>query len=91
MKFLKSEYKDICAVFQRRGIPESDYSFRKKRGQLFIEMDNKEMPFCYYRYTRSELNATGQFIDMTSYFVGTRKEIEVEEWSEVLAWIDKWI
>lgn len=91
MVFLKSEHKDITELLEKRGFDSAQYSFRKKGGQLFIEVKNYPDPFCFYRKTTSELNLDMKMVESTCYFIGSNKEIKVQEWSEVIGWIDKWL
>lgn len=90
MKFLKSEHKDISLILKGKGLDQSQYSFRKRRGLLFIEIENRKDQFCFYRKTVSELNSNMQFVESTSFFIGLKKEIEVSEWNDVLELIEKW-
>ena len=91
MKFLKSEHKDISELLEKRGFSSTQYSFQTKGGQLFIEVEGYPDPFCFYRKTTSELNDDLKMMESTCYFIGAKKEIQVQEWSEVLGWIDKWL
>ena len=90
MKFLKSEHKDISEILKKKGFDESQYSFRKKRGLLFIEIVDRTDSFCFYRKTSSELNSAMQFEESTSYFIGQKKDLELDTWNEVLTLIEKW-
>lgn len=91
MKFLKSEHKDISQLLSNKGLTANQYSFRKKRGLLYIQIEGKKDEFCFYRKTTSELNADMKFIESTTYWVGQKKEIELTSWQEVLKLIDDWI
>lgn len=90
MKFLRAEHKDISELLNRKGYNANQYSFRKKRGLLYIEIENREDSFCFYRKTTSELNASMQLVESTAYFIGQKKDKKVELWEDVLALIDNW-
>ncbi|MFT4601373.1 MAG: 5-methylcytosine-specific restriction endonuclease McrBC GTP-binding regulatory subunit McrB [Arenicella sp.] len=91
MKFLVKEHKSIVKIFEDVGTDSSKYSFRKKGGQLFIELEGKSNPFCFYRKKESTLNSSMQFEDKITYFIGLKQEIEVDSWEDVLSEIKAWI
>ena len=93
MKFLTSEHKSIVALFESKKISSNSYSFRKKKGLLYIELENQLTPFCFYRKTVSKLTKEMKFEEVTAYFIGQKKDQVVETWEEVLneirCWLDK--
>jgi len=91
MKFLVKEHKSIVNVFDEFNIPSTEYSFRKKGGQLFIDVNGKDDSFCFYRKKESSLNEQLQFEDKLTYYLGLKKDIEVDNWEEVLSHLKTWI
>ena len=91
MKFLPAEHSDISALLISHGITLENFSFRKKRGLLHIEIVGREDTFCFYRKTESSLTESLQFEEETMYYLGQKKEVKVENWEDVLAAISKWL
>lgn len=91
MKFLPEEYKSITALLIESGLTEQEFSFRKKRGQLFIEIQGRTDSFCYYRKTESKFDANMKFVDETNYLIGPKKDVIVVYWEDVLAEIKVWL
>lgn len=84
MKFLPAEYASIITLVKSKGYSEDDFSFIKKKGMLYVEHPNAKTPFCFFRKTTSNLNSQGKFEDITSYYIGAKKEQMVETWQDVL-------
>ena len=91
MKFLVKEHKSIVRLFDELSIPSTDYSFRKKGGQLFIDMKGKDDSFCFYRKKESALNKQLQFEDKITYHLGRKKDIQFDKWEDVLTELKAWM
>lgn len=91
MKFLPTEHQSISHLLENAGIPKEKVTFGKKRGQLHIEIQGRADSFCFYRKTTSRLNSNLQFVDETSYYLGSKKEVVVTDWEAVLAAIKSWL
>ncbi|MEO9532846.1 MAG: hypothetical protein ABJG68_17635 [Crocinitomicaceae bacterium] len=91
MKFLDQEYADIVSLFEEKNIASEQYSFTKKRGQLHIVYSNKKDTFCFYRKTESMLTKDLKFEEVTKYLIGSKKEVETDDWKQVLNEIRKWL
>lgn len=91
MKFLPEEHKSISEVLMQNGLKEDEFSFRKKRGQLHIEINGRTDTFCFYRKTESTIDANMKFVDKTTYLLGTKKEDVVDTWQEVLKAVKLWL
>jgi hypothetical protein len=91
MKFLKEEHEAIRNLLKQSGLAEHEFSFRKKRGQLFIEIQGRADVFCYYRKTASKLDSNMKFVDETHYYLGAKKETVVHHWDAVLEAIKLWL
>lgn len=91
MKFLPEEHKTISALLVEHGLTETQFSFRKKRGQLHIEIQNRKDTFCFYRKTESNFDANMKFVDETTYQLGLKKDVIVKNWEDVLIAIKAWL
>ncbi len=91
MKFLPEEHLSIMNLLIENGIHEDAVSFRKRHGQLHIELVGKKETFCYYRKTESILNSNLKFQDQTHYLLGQKKDSVVKDWKEVLTAIKEWL
>lgn len=91
MKFLKEEHESISQLLQENGLKETEFSFRKKRGQLHIEINGRKDTFCFYRKTETKLTPQMKFEDETNYYLGLKKEIVVNTWEEVLGAVENWL
>ncbi|NOQ71819.1 MAG: hypothetical protein GQ574_07455 [Crocinitomix sp.] len=91
MKFLPEEHQSISALLIEGGLTERQYSFRKKRGQLHIEIKDRSDTFCFYRKIESSFDANMKFVDETTYLLGPKKDVIVENWEDVLAAIKVWL
>ena len=91
MKFLPNEHKTISALLIEHGFTEGQFSFRKKRGQLHIEIQNHEDTFCFYRKTESTFDSNMKFVDETTYLLGPKKDVIVNNWEDVLAALRVWL
>jgi hypothetical protein len=89
LKFLPEEHKSISVVLKSKGYGETDYSFTKKQGLLFLEIKDQATPFCYYRKKESRLNANLKFEDVINYYVGKKKDVVVDNWEAVLEALEK--
>ncbi len=90
MKFLPEEHKSINELLIESGLNEEEFSFRKKRGQLHIEIKGRVDTFCFYRKTESTFDANMKFVDKTTYLLGSKKEVVVDNWEDVLAAVKSW-
>ena len=91
MKFLAKEHQSISALLIESGLKEQQFSFRKKRGQLHIEIQNRPDTFCFYRKTESNFDANLKFVDETTYLLGPKKDVTVKNWEDVLLAIKAWL
>ncbi|MFT5824319.1 MAG: hypothetical protein ACI8ZM_005586 [Crocinitomix sp.] len=91
MKFLPEEHKTISALLIEIGLTEQQFSFRKKRGQLHIEIKDRADTFCFYRKTESNFDSSMKFVDETTYLLGPKKDVVVNDWKDVLVAIKAWL
>ena len=82
MKFLLTEHKDIAKILSTHGFDNAEYSFRKKSGNIYLEIQGTTGEFCFYRKKETSL-IDGKFQDKTIYFIGKDKKIQFYKWSDV--------
>ena len=91
MKFLKSEYDSIKNVIENEGLEYEKFSFTKKRGMLHIQHENRTDSFIFFRKKESVFNEKMKFEEKTTYFVGSKKGLELSKWENVLTEFKKWL
>ncbi len=91
MKFLPAEHKSISDLLMGKGYAENEFSFRKSKGLLHIEVKGRKDTFCYYRKTESVLDGNLKFEDQTRYYLGPKKNMMVSDWYMVLDAIAAWV
>ncbi len=73
---------------------QSDFSYVKRRGRIYVHTSKSEMQFGYLRKKFTRINSeTKQWEHGSSYKVqiNTAKEIDAEDWSHVLMHFEQWL
>ena len=94
MKFLEEHHADILACFAKAKLTKAQFSFRKKRGRIYIDHLESKAWFAYHSKDLSYIDlATKQRIVSVTWEVNTpsKRNIKVDTWRNVLRHLVVWL
>ncbi len=90
MKYLKQESNAFRILIERKKLPHSSFSFRKKNGFLYIQFLERKPLFIFHRKDSTELDRNGQWKKNSSYYISRDKD-KIYEWKDILKMFDDWL
>lgn len=92
MRFLSHEHAAVTEALASQGIDVTTVLFVKRRGRLHVQIPGRTDTFSFFRKKTTKLDATGQWLDRTDYFLGNAKTDGAGiSWEEVLSAFRSWL
>ncbi|HEX2616326.1 MAG TPA: hypothetical protein VHL57_02225 [Flavobacteriales bacterium] len=91
MRFLPHEHAAFTAALRESGVDTAMVLFVKRRGRLHVEVPGRTDTFSFFRSKGTSLDANGQWVERTDYFIGEGRGGAVRTWEDVLAAFRTWL
>lgn len=94
MKFHEVHRKDILASIEALGFPDDKFSFKKKKGRIFVEHNSTKVWFSYYFKDQSYIDMiTKERVESGSWEIknSAKEFIEVDNWKKVIKQLKSWL
>jgi hypothetical protein len=92
MRFLPHEHAAVTEALAARGIDIRTVLFVKRRGRLHVQIPGRTDTFAFFRKKTTRLDANGQWLDRTDYYLGNAKTDGAGiGWEDVLTAFRAWL
>ena len=94
MKFLEAYRKDIISILVSHNLSSNEFSFKKKKGRIFILLNQKDKWFSFYKKEDFFIDPETKKREDIGYFelkTTNSSTIKVNLWEEVIKKLHLWL